>query len=617
MIESFIMNITSSDRSNKTTVDLTTNTNENIYIEQKDSMTLRCTATGDSIYVSIMKDEKEIKRDFLKDGTRKGNVSVEYRNDNINCQDAGRYKCRFANKHGIQEITQTIIVKCPVQPSRFRSNNVNIMRGGSNFTFICGRHKDVNPAVPYVVSIRSMNGKTLSSTSDKSTTNFTFSYVTCEDMGTYWCETKTQTDSKSSETDLIVHYCPPLLVHTEETVEVDIGNSLYFTVNATMSERMYTVTVIYQTHSQTNNKCGDKLCVDKFTINKWMQQINITIKNITQQDFGNKTVKLCSETDEKNYCSDFYLNIVSTHVCATNVSITDTKSGHLTVNWSFAVSSTSFVIFFANSTGHWMGITPENITLVTPSQYSVTLPYDEKEKAASSDPSPGRLTELSTTFDYNIIYIVVACVFVLASSVLVALLVKRRGKKWLKASLKGRSNSYIQGGAIADSPESNNEFLYQRTSSNTYQPNILDNSMDHTTSRTITVMLRIFLLAFIALLVAGFPSFRNRIPNGNNVPHPCQNGSVWAAVGHYNETSGGQLNRFGVDFETSFWKWDTTLCTLDSDGDGRTNGEELGDPDCKFVAGHNVVLQPATGHPGICEPVDSPVCVNHTNVCNV
>ncbi|KAH9489925.1 hypothetical protein Btru_038468, partial [Bulinus truncatus] len=202
----------------------------------------------------------------------------------------------------------------PVQPSRFISKNVNIMRGGSNFTFICGRHKDVNPDVPYVVSIRSMNGKTLSSTSVKSTTNFTFSCVTCEDMGTYWCETKTQTDSKLSQTELIVHFCPPLLVHTEETDEVVIGNSLYFTVNATMFERMNTVTVIYQTHSQTNNKCGDKLCADKLTINKWMQQINITIKNITQQDFGNQTVKLCTETVETNYCSDFYLNIVSTAV---------------------------------------------------------------------------------------------------------------------------------------------------------------------------------------------------------------------------------------------------------------------------------------------------------------
>ena len=28
------------------------------------------------------------------------------------------------------------------------------------------------------------------------------------------------------------------------------------------------------------------------------------------------------------------------------------------------------------------------------------------------------------------------------------------------------------------------------------------------------------------------------------------------------------------------YQWTEALCHMDSDGDGRTNGEELGDPDC-------------------------------------
>lgn len=31
--------------------------------------------------------------------------------------------------------------------------------------------------------------------------------------------------------------------------------------------------------------------------------------------------------------------------------------------------------------------------------------------------------------------------------------------------------------------------------------------------------------------------------------------------------------------------WDSCLCQRDSDGDGKTNGEELGDPDCVWQEG--------------------------------
>ena len=31
-------------------------------------------------------------------------------------------------------------------------------------------------------------------------------------------------------------------------------------------------------------------------------------------------------------------------------------------------------------------------------------------------------------------------------------------------------------------------------------------------------------------------------------------------------------------------KWDQTLCEKDSDGDGKSNGQELGDPECQWSA---------------------------------
>jgi hypothetical protein len=37
------------------------------------------------------------------------------------------------------------------------------------------------------------------------------------------------------------------------------------------------------------------------------------------------------------------------------------------------------------------------------------------------------------------------------------------------------------------------------------------------------------------------------------------------------------LNSFGVDFQTNGYKWNATLAAEDSDGDGYSNGMELGD----------------------------------------
>jgi len=86
-----------------------------------------------------------------------------------------------------------------------------------------------------------------------------------------------------------------------------------------------------------------------------------------------------------------------------------------------------------------------------------------------------------------------------------------------------------------------------------------------------------------------FPSNRYRVPNGFRVPCPdgavgCKDG-ICHGLGHmtcYGATK--ELNPFGKDMKNNDHKWDKELCEKDSDGDGLTNGEELGDPCCLWSA---------------------------------
>lgn len=61
------------------------------------------------------------------------------------------------------------------------------------------------------------------------------------------------------------------------------------------------------------------------------------------------------------------------------------------------------------------------------------------------------------------------------------------------------------------------------------------------------------------------------------------------------------LNLFGEDFLDNGRRWNATLAALDSDGDGCSNGFELGDMDGNGVADGNVsVLNSNPGVPGDC-----------------
>ncbi|KAK9824478.1 hypothetical protein WJX72_010665 [[Myrmecia] bisecta] len=97
-----------------------------------------------------------------------------------------------------------------------------------------------------------------------------------------------------------------------------------------------------------------------------------------------------------------------------------------------------------------------------------------------------------------------------------------------------------------------------------------------------------------AAVATAYPENRYRIPNGNRVPcppydtsGPCSKenhaGEVVGyclGLGHTKCKGGGPLNAFGKDFAEAGQLWTKELCEKDSDGDGQTNGEELGDPCC-------------------------------------
>ncbi len=80
-----------------------------------------------------------------------------------------------------------------------------------------------------------------------------------------------------------------------------------------------------------------------------------------------------------------------------------------------------------------------------------------------------------------------------------------------------------------------------------------------------------------------YQSYRDNIPNSALV-RDCA-GNSWAGVGHQRSQGGGPRNPFGVDFQAAGYTWTTELCQKDSDGDGLTNGRELGDPSCTWTKG--------------------------------
>ena len=57
----------------------------------------------------------------------------------------------------------------------------------------------------------------------------------------------------------------------------------------------------------------------------------------------------------------------------------------------------------------------------------------------------------------------------------------------------------------------------------------------------------ILVIVAIIPLIAGYPNFQARIPNGNRVPNPCRIPATWNPVGHYNPDHHTMIkNPFGL-----------------------------------------------------------------------
>ena len=90
------------------------------------------------------------------------------------------------------------------------------------------------------------------------------------------------------------------------------------------------------------------------------------------------------------------------------------------------------------------------------------------------------------------------------------------------------------------------------------------------------------------------------------------NGSVASCNTCHTSGGGSPLNPFGIEIATNFLTsagapgdviWGAELAALDSDGDGASNGAELGDPDGTWVAGDDNP-EGETFHPG--DPESTP-----------
>jgi len=63
------------------------------------------------------------------------------------------------------------------------------------------------------------------------------------------------------------------------------------------------------------------------------------------------------------------------------------------------------------------------------------------------------------------------------------------------------------------------------------------------------MLLGISLFAILLSPCSGYPRFQDNIPNGTNVPNPCDGASgTWPGVGHVGQEGGGNRNVFGQVF---------------------------------------------------------------------
>lgn len=108
--------------------------------------------------------------------------------------------------------------------------------------------------------------------------------------------------------------------------------------------------------------------------------------------------------------------------------------------------------------------------------------------------------------------------------------------------------------------------------------------------------------------VAAHSHYQDSIPNGRNVRGVPGGPAAWHGVGHIAPSpthhptyilGGFPRNEFGHDFAAAGHRWTAWLCRHDSDGDGLSNGEELGDPACVWRPGDEPRYGSNITHPGL------------------
>ncbi|CAH0516120.1 unnamed protein product [Peronospora belbahrii] len=83
--------------------------------------------------------------------------------------------------------------------------------------------------------------------------------------------------------------------------------------------------------------------------------------------------------------------------------------------------------------------------------------------------------------------------------------------------------------------------------------------------------------------IDGYPKYVELIPNGGDVPDVPN-------IGHLDPAGETGLSTFGEAFSKTNNVWTVAVCQQDTDGDGYTNGQELGDPCCTWTESNKVGL---------------------------
>jgi hypothetical protein len=125
-----------------------------------------------------------------------------------------------------------------------------------------------------------------------------------------------------------------------------------------------------------------------------------------------------------------------------------------------------------------------------------------------------------------------------------------------------------------------------------YRHTLQQPTMNITIPRTLQLALAIALASQFASEADASKRYVKMLPNGANVPDT-------PAIGHPDGTGeDSETNAFGDAFADADNTWTKEFCEADTDGDGQTNGQELGDPCCEWTVGATPLWTTGVSHPG-------------------